>query len=653
MKLHRKKMIILAAAAAMTAYPVTALAASDSMADQLNRMNSLYSSMRGITTSASPNTNSSLTNSSTTNSTATTTTGPGSSGSYSTTTNNSGSNNSSNPSTVVKQNGITIENNTAANSTSGSNSSGTTTGSLPSKKIIALSEQYYEDYAMYEEGIDGQFYFYSNIGNGQITDQSVYIDFPANLTYTAELNGQPITYISKQPMTTQGTYVFRITAIYKEGTSLSQQTEYQTTFRFRIQDKPVQKKTQETAQETTSAAENSGSSYVWNSSNSSESIPLIDKAEDVAEALESKSLPLDYIRKSISEGSITLDQMASMLGVTSDALQEYLEMTAETEDTSSDQETDKTDSAGETSEGSEENTEASSETVTAKETETLEEAEKIAEAAAGRKTGSGLRESIDPLTGEYLETLFTGTKFGVSVQNGATVNGSVSFRFPSENTLAISVTRNGEPYEYTVGNDFTESGWYCMDLSDTVAGYDEIYDGKEKPRFYFQIINDPVRILEVLFVPQGEAVKKFTWNGIEQNDHGTWVSLPYSGTYEVTYTTASGKDTTVTIEKDNRPPKLNIAVSHSHATISTDDNSDRIYIYRNGELVDSGEGGSISGAGNYQVYAVDAAGNSSTQTFKLARPITPASIVAVLLLMVLGSGGAGYVIWIKRNTSMR
>lgn len=640
MKLQRKKLIILAAAAAMSAYPVTALA-DDSLADQLNRMNSLYSSMRGVTTSASPNTNSSSTNSTTTNST----TGPSSSISYSTTTNNSSTTNNSN--SVVRQNGITIENNTAANSTSASTTSGTTTSSLPSKKIIALSEQYYEDYAMYEEGIDGRFYFYSNIGNGQITDQSVYIDFPANLTYTVELNGQPITYISKQPMTTQGTYVFRITAVYKEGQSLSQQTEYQTTFRFRIQDKPVQKKTQETQAETTSAAENSDSSYVWNSSDSSATIPLVDKAEDVGAALESKSLPVSYIRKSISEGSITLDQMAGMLGVTSDALQEYLVMTAEEETSTEETQAGDSDETGTDTTG-----EDASDTVTAKEPESLEEAEKIAEAAAGRKTGSGLRESIDPLTGEYLETLFTGTKFGVSVQNGATVNGSVSFRFPSENTLSISVTRNGDPYEYTIGEDFTESGWYCMDLSDTLAGYEEIYDGKEKPRFYFQIVNDPVSIMELLFVPQGEAVKKFTWNGQEQTDHETWVSLPYSGTYELTYTTASGKDTTVTIVKDNRPPKLNLDVKHSRATISTDSASDEIYVYRDGELIQT-EGGSVSGAGTYQVYVIDAAGNSSIQSFKLGRPITPASIVAVLLLLVLGSGGAGYVVWIKRNTSMR
>lgn len=632
MKLHRKKMIIIAAAAAMAAHPLTAMAAGNSLADQLNGTSSFYSSLRGISSSVSANANASSDSLSSNPST-----GPGA------------LNSSSSGSGTTGRNGVIIENNT---SSSQNNSSSATAGTLPSKKIVSLSEQYYDEYGMYEEGIDGQFYFYTNIGNGQITDQSVYIDFPSNLTYTAELDGETITYISKQPMVQKGTYVFRITAVYQSGESLSQQTEYQTTFRFRIQDKPAQKQTDETQ----SAAQNSGSSYVWNSDNSSASVPLIDKAEDVAQALASKSLPLEYIRKSIKEGSITLDQMADMLGVTSSALQEYLDLTEPEEETTPEE----SKSAEETSDGSEnadeteEGTEVTADPMDAKKPEDMEEAAKVAEAAAGRGTGSGLVESIDSLTGEYLETLFTGTSFGVSVQNGATVNGSVSFRFPTDNTLAVQVTRNGQPYEYTVGNDFTESGWYCMDLSDTVAGYDEIYDNKEKPKFYFQIIKEPVRNMQLLFVPEGETVENFTWNGQAQGDHGSWVALPYNGTYEVTYTTASGKNETVTIEKDNRPPKLQLTVKRSSAAVATDSADDQIIVFKDGEQTQGPIDGVISGAGTYQIFAVDTAGNRSpVQTFKLGHAITPASVIAVLLLMVLGSGGIGYVIWIKRNTSMR
>ncbi len=641
MKLHRKKMIILAAAAAMAAQPLTVLAAGSSLADQLNGTNSFYSNMRGIVSSVSQNANSAYTG---TASDKDSITGPGASAG---TVSGNG---------TTGKNGVIIENNTSQNSaSSGTDSSSGTTGSLPSKKIVSLSEQYYDDYDMYEEGIDGQFYFYSNVGNGQITDQSVYIDFPANLTYTAELDGQTITYVSKQPMVQKGTYVFRIKAIYQSGESLSQQTEYQTTFRFRIQDKSAQKK----AEETKSAAENSDSGYVWNNSDSGSSVPLIDKAEDVAQALASKSLPLDYIRKSIKDGNITLDQMADMLGVTSNALQEYLDLTApEEEENAAAGESQSSDETAEGENGDETDDEtakeASSDQTEAKQPQNMEEAEKIAEAAAGRGTGSGLVESVNSLTGEYLETLFTGTSFGVSVQNGATVNDSVSFRFPTDNTLAVQVTRNGQPYEYTVGNDFTESGWYCMDLRDTVSGYDEIYSNKEKPKFYFQIIKEPVRNLQLLFVPEGEAVKSFIWNGEEQTDHGSWVSFTFNGTYELTYTTAAGKDETVTIVKDNRPPRLQITVKHSKAYVTTDNAEDQIIVYKDGEQTQGPIDGVISGAGTYQIFAIDAAGNRSpVQTFKLGREITAASVIAVLLLMILGSGGVGYVIWIKRNTSIK
>ena len=185
MKLHRKKMIIIAAAAAMAAHPLTAMAAGNSLADQLNGTSSFYSSLRGISSSVSANANASSDSLSSNPST-----GPGA------------LNSSSSGSGTTGRNGVIIENNT---SSSQNNSSSATAGTLPSKKIVSLSEQYYDEYGMYEEGIDGQFYFYTNIGNGQITDQSVYIDFPSNLTYTAELDGETITYISKQPMVQKGT----------------------------------------------------------------------------------------------------------------------------------------------------------------------------------------------------------------------------------------------------------------------------------------------------------------------------------------------------------------------------------------------------------------------------------------------------------------
>lgn len=629
MKLHRKKRIIILTAAAVMACSATVMAADNSLADQLKKTNSFYTSLNSTGTSASTKATSETTR--VIRKTDETNVGPGAESESTAASNNSGSTSS--------KNGVIIDKNRSDVTAGAADNS--SNGTLPSKKTVALSEQYYDDYEIYEEGIDGEFYFYTNVPNGGITDQSVYIDFPANVTYTAELNGQTITYYSQQPMTAKGTYVFRITAIYSAGGALSQQTEYHATFRFRIQDKVVKKETETAGGK--SAAENSGSSYTWGSSTSS--IPLIDNAADVAQALSSKSLSADYIRKSISEGNIELDQMADMLGVTPEALEEYLNLTApQVEETSAEKETAESAPAEETAADT---TESSDQSVD------LEAAMKVAETAAGRGTGSGIVESQDPLTGQYLETLFTGTSFGASVQNGATVNGSVSFRFPTENTLAVQVTKNGESYDYKVGNDFTESGWYCMDIRDTVSGYAEVYEGKETPKFYFQIINDPVKDLTIVTVPQGEVVKSFTWNGREQGDHTSWVTFPYDGTYVLTYTTAAGEDTTVTIEKDSRPPKLQVSARNGRASIETDHETDQILVYRNGERVTTPADGQITGAGQYEIYATDLAGNTSMTTVKLGNGIGPATVIAVLLILILIGGGVGFVIHIKRNTSMR
>ncbi len=628
MRLYSKSVISLLTAAVVAVSPMAVITAeaSSSLGQQYNSISNLYGSLLGGSQVSG--------SSSKTNNTSSSASGPASSGTGTYT---------------GSQNGVIVENR-SSQTTLSSGSSTVTSGStdLPTRQTVTLSENYYEDYDIYEEGINGLFYFYSNISNGGVTNKSVYVDFPANITYTAELDGQQFAYTSKQVLSTKGTYVFRIKAIYTPDTALSQQCEYQTTFRFRIQDKVV-KETEAAAQ----AADN-GSVYAWGSSgstgsstnSSSQASSLIDNAVDIAQALSSRSLSVDYITKSISSGAVSIDQMADMLGATPEALKSFLELTKDESETESE-------SAADESQSEENADEEDAKSEETDKTVLTDDDAMVAAAAAGRGTGSGIVESIDDLTGQYLETLLTGTSFVASVQNGATVNGTVSFSFPSENTLVVEATRNGKPYEYTVGSDFTESGWYCLDIRDTIAGYEETYNGKEKPKFYFQIINNPVKDLDILFVPQGEAVSSFTWDGREQKDNSTWVSFPYDGTYVLTYTTASGKNTTVTINKDTRAPKLSVTAKNGHAQITANETLAQITVYKNGEQIEYSGEEQIKGAGKYEVHASDAAGNTAAVSFKLGAGISASTVIAILLILVLIGGAIGYVIHIKKNTSMR
>lgn len=113
-----------------------------------------------------------------------------------------------------------------------------TTGETgPKIHDVVLGEKYHEDFGLYEQSLNNQYFLYSNVENGGITDQPVYVDIPADLLFSMEKDGNPIPYASKQSVGEKGTYVLRITAVYDKNVPLSEQEEYRTVFRFRIDDK--------------------------------------------------------------------------------------------------------------------------------------------------------------------------------------------------------------------------------------------------------------------------------------------------------------------------------------------------------------------------------------------------------------------------------
>ncbi len=113
--------------------------------------------------------------------------------------------------------------------------------SVPGVKEVTLTEQYHEEYGTYEESMAGQFFIYSNVGNGGFSDSPVYVDIPANLTWTMEKDGIAMEYASGQMVGEKGTYVLKLSGVVNPELPLSRQTEYKAVFRFRIQEKlPVQ-----------------------------------------------------------------------------------------------------------------------------------------------------------------------------------------------------------------------------------------------------------------------------------------------------------------------------------------------------------------------------------------------------------------------------
>lgn len=93
------------------------------------------------------------------------------------------------------------------------------------EKKVELYESYKADFDMYEESIDDVFFFYCNVANGSMTTSPVKFDFPKNITYSVEKDGEAVNYKAGSDITATGNYVIRLTGEYNG-------TVYSSTFRF-------------------------------------------------------------------------------------------------------------------------------------------------------------------------------------------------------------------------------------------------------------------------------------------------------------------------------------------------------------------------------------------------------------------------------------
>lgn len=56
---------------------------------------------------------------------------------------------------------------------------------------VSMGEKYHSEFELYENSIDGKYFIYSNVSNGGITDQPVYVEIPADVLCRAEKDARP------------------------------------------------------------------------------------------------------------------------------------------------------------------------------------------------------------------------------------------------------------------------------------------------------------------------------------------------------------------------------------------------------------------------------------------------------------------------------
>lgn len=99
---------------------------------------------------------------------------------------------------------------------------------------MKIAETYNYEYDLYEEVMNNRFVFYSTVSNGGITDESVSIELPKNVTCKMEKDGEEVPFESLMTIDEIGSYALNLFVDSEDVYGAEENTVYFGLFRFKI-----------------------------------------------------------------------------------------------------------------------------------------------------------------------------------------------------------------------------------------------------------------------------------------------------------------------------------------------------------------------------------------------------------------------------------
>lgn len=501
-----------------------------------------------------------------------------------------------------------------------------------------MSESYHEDFGIYEEGLGDKYFIYVNVANGGMTDQVVSLDIPENVRFTLEKDGVEIPYASGQALAERGSYMFYLTAVEDTSKPFSQQTVYQSTFRFRIQDRLPQAAQKQAAGDSTSV-------YVNGQELSPGTDPLSGAPSQsgwvygISDA-QNNAYPYQYdgrLPGNVSNGGV--------YGGTSNggAANETLPEESPSEEALPEESL--TQEAGlEESLASEGGEPLMNDDGTVNQ-EAIDQAISQAVGTASEEgpldpftDGAGFSSAIDEESGYYKNELLTGAIFYTNVPNGMITDNPVALT--SSDDITFTVLLDGEEIPYEPGQNFEESGSYTILPAQDTARFISAYSNRANPAFHFRILAGPVRDLGIFCAPADYVIQSVSYEGVELPaavaEDGSFARLERDGSYAVRMANGYG-EREVALTRDSVRPRFHVSLEKNRAEVaylSSDLASARLY--KNGEEVSQGGVPSIiDGAGNYRLEVYDAAGNMGAAEFSIEYRFNRGAVMVIVLLVLL------------------
>lgn len=461
---------------------------------------------------------------------------------------------------------------------------------------ITLGEKYHEEFGLYEQSLNNQYFLYSNVGNGGITDQPVYVDIPADLIFTMEKDGTPIPYASKQRVGEKGTYVLRITAVYDKSVPLSEQEEYRTVFRFRIDNKAPAA--------TAEAAGGSGTGLFGEAGVAGQ------PGTSEAAGTESGGIP-----DGSGEGAGTAGEevIVGPNGETADSAKE-----------------------NETSGGEQDAGTPAGETEPGNAGETADSDEAADETGAGSKN---IRiQTYDKEKNAYRVVFSNGFTFLSKVPENMITSSAVQLILEEDSDCKLYLGEEEIPWETDI--KLTEFGQYRL-----VSGDEE---------FGFEITNTYVNRDE-FSAPVGTKI-----TGAEfQNEkvsltNGRSFAMKEDGKYTFSLTGEGGERYSVVLNRDTAAPEFTVTVERQQAVITYLANDmAEITLQKKGEEPKAFSSTMVTAPGNYTLTVTDRAGNATSQEFTLKYHLNTYAVTAIVMILAGIIGGVVFLTRKKRNLGVR
>lgn len=473
---------------------------------------------------------------------------------------------------------------------------------------VSMGEKYHSDYDLYEHSIDGKYFIYSNVSNGGITDRPVYVEIPVDVFCTAEKDGVPMDYVSGQMLSARGTYVMRLTAVYDKNVPLSQQEEYRTVFRFRIDEK------RQDASGAVSGAAGALTRQI-DGLTGSDTAGILNQiasesglaGDDIAAALADQLFFESGKVKEAGEGS--LDGMQTEAGNTDETQESALGQDEDSGQEGSGQGEDSSrEGSGQESDSGQEDREASGRSQVYLEDEKM-----------------------------YLVTLENGFTFRSSVPEGMLINQSVAI-YPGEGEYTLY--RGEEEVSLNERQETAEYGSYRL-----VSGDYE---------FTFEINNTYVN-RDTFTAPKGTRISTASFNGNSlDTGEGRLLTMEADGSYLVTLKGDYGEILEVELNRDTEPPAVEVRIEGQTAQISyASKDLASVTLSKNGGEPREFNGFTITETGNYILTVTDRAGNQTLKEFSLRYKINMYGVVAIAAVVTAAAAGAVILIRKKRNLTVR